>query len=1530
MARGIELAAVLLACLAAATGFPTQFPHGKTLVYNYYGDVKAGIIEPAAYASQFAIAGQLYIKHDTTDPKLSHAYYAVLTNVKTGMHNGNAAHFQRTAIVSPIPDAAKVIQEPFLIINNDKGELQGVKIREDEPGWSKNMKMAMATMLQLDIPNMKLELPVKHHNFLAKENTIQGECWTSYDVHGKLPMTEEHKNKFIITKFGSPKNCSSYNVHQFDHIESEQCSLPREAPVNMASRRVFDVEHQGDNILIKSLVAHGGTNYFPLKGRSEAHYVLNNASFVLENVTSSSEISLPEVDFKDVPITNDFSYKRPEKNYAFNSAVDVTHGRHVVNQDVLITLIKKMLTEAALYLEEHHLEAKEPDFKHGQTINRLLYNMGYMTTESLERVLTDITVDHPTHRDNVMKDIYVGLIPQVGTHASTILVRDLIISQRLNAYDSTLILGNLPMNIRSPSVELLNEMEKMTKPNTNISEPIHERTILCFATMIYRTFENSDNPGTNATLQNYLKNFYEQLIKDDTPYKMRVVYLNAIRNIQIGNIVELLTPIIRGDLQVSEHPVHLRLMAIWSIEKAIANNYHLAHNLLWPIMADYNVPLKLRIAAYDILIRQAPTMTNILHIYWFMVYEKNEHLYNYHHTTIKGFANSVDPCDYQLREFTTKIMRFTKIHEPVSYALSSSYIADSMNDIYGYGEKVRYSTTVSEVTGLPEVIHAELITIEGRKPVSEFAIDLHFEGFDQIFTAYMEKTTNLMGKLNDEKVLNVLKQAATDMPSTKKMHVELIIMRKGRVVSANYFDENSLQKLYETMRHLFEFMATEVKFTKQHVIYTNLYEQQIISEMGLPVVIGTRLPQVASLNFNFTSDKLLSSHKLEADLKLWRHGDYYMSIYNPLMDVWHSIKRSTAIDVSIPIRFIGNFGNRTMKLTVPLLSAEKQETTFGIKIHTKDITTVTEDEADTLKSACPACKHHEIVTKGVEARKYHVDTFDSRDVGLQFSSSIFDCENDIDNVYLKREWLRSVIYDHKNSWNDVFVYSALGISQYIKNLVLSPPMGSCGILTKFQPSTIYPTSHVDFTHRYSVEGNIIGDGEAQNELKRTKANIRGSVEAFATPTNESSRLWDINVNLDFSEGHLNDSVKIQLTRVTPGEKTLKFCVDGEKSYPKVPTDLLKAGIANEETNFNLFVSMVYTDDKEIENVISCPRNESFVNITIKGELTDEQKKSFTHDSVEGLCKKDINNPLKKHPSDIIPKTTHCIDETIRHTTLRKYTAYITHKQVPQSIISGFFEFNDIFDGGVMPHIKYTNERVEPGNIKVEMEFPMNKHVMNTTIVTPYFSYDMMNVHLAVDTYPSRLNGFGPDYEKYLWTPLLDNTRFSLKFLYDYTDNKMKICNLFPKIAQTLDDGEIPYVVPTEWTLALGNYVKKNFAIFIKNVDNKIAMKVFAEDRVVEIIPINGGFQVTIDGELNNVITGEIYVPSNAKSNHIVKVTKENDEVITHLNMQSLFIIQNTNSVTLFVKSELQGAIAGLCGHMTGDQKLKISKEYRLK
>lgn len=58
-------------------------------------------------------------------------------------------------------------------------------------------------------------------------------------------------------------------------------------------------------------------------------------------------------------------------------------------------------------------------------------------------------------------------------------------------------------------------------------------------------------------------------------------------------------------------------------------------------------------------------------------------------------------------------------------------------------------------------------------------------------------------------------------------------------------------------------------------------------------------------------------------------------------------------------------------------------------------------------------------------------------------------------------------------------------------------------------------------------------------LSGKKINIRGTLDAKAASTNESVRSWDMNMNIDMSQGHLVNNVKIQVTRVTPGEKKLK-------------------------------------------------------------------------------------------------------------------------------------------------------------------------------------------------------------------------------------------------------------------------------------------------------------------------------------------------------------------------------------------------------
>jgi len=119
-------------------------------------------------------------------------------------------------------------------------------------------------------------------------------------------------------------------------------------------------------------------------------------------VVPMAETPVSVVNFQNVPIIRDVTFNKPVGNYALHAAEDLTHGRHIVKLDALIPKLKKMLTEAADYLEENHLEAKEPEWKHGQTINRLQHTMSFMDLGSLEQVYNAIQ-DPKTPKEVTMK-----------------------------------------------------------------------------------------------------------------------------------------------------------------------------------------------------------------------------------------------------------------------------------------------------------------------------------------------------------------------------------------------------------------------------------------------------------------------------------------------------------------------------------------------------------------------------------------------------------------------------------------------------------------------------------------------------------------------------------------------------------------------------------------------------------------------------------------------------------------------------------------------------------------------------------------------------------------------------------------------------------------------------------------------------------------------------------------------------------------------------------------------------------------------
>ena len=514
------------------------------------------------------------------------------------------------------------------------------------------------------------------------------------------------------------------------------------------------------------------------------------------------------------------------------------------------------------------------------------------------------------------------------------------------------------------------------------------------------------------------------------------------------------------------------------------------------------------------------------------------------------------------------------------------------------------------------------------------------------------------GSVTNANVLSVLQGAAQNVNLSTELIVDLIVINNGNVVLANNYKPGAMLSMLKDVSRYLNIKDT-IFINTQHITYDHLYEKQVTSDMGLAVVLENRVPILTSLKFNnvLSKDSDPIAMDLHLSAKIWRHGDYSITVYNPMADVWHAIRRATSTDIAIPlnVNIIYNSETRNLTMAFPNLPATKLSIA-GFMAYAKDCVTVNEEDTEALKRSCPTCQNQVVVTSGIAEKKVHQSTFDSEDTGLKLSAAVFDCESKVTRHTLNAEFQRAIFSGLKNDWNQWKVHSILGVRQFLKNLLISPEMGSCGGLLKIEPSIVYPISRIQMSLRSSQE-NVDHTNPSRHFLHSEKYSVHGTLDVIAAFTNTSARSWDLNVNVDLSPEHLKNSAAVHLTRKTPGEKNLKICIEAQKRYSAVPRDLLKLGVTKEETNSSMSITVGRTIGEK------CVTDQTLVTIGVKGELSGDQKNEFTQKVSGGACTADMANPLYVNPLNIVPKTLNCLNEVIKYTTLRKYTIDVAHKKV---------------------------------------------------------------------------------------------------------------------------------------------------------------------------------------------------------------------------------------------------------------------------
>ncbi|XP_015428511.1 PREDICTED: uncharacterized protein LOC107185358 [Dufourea novaeangliae] len=1487
---------VLLGFLAAAHAVPAYIPDGKEVEYTYTIDVKSGLMEPAEFASYFGIDCILRVRQYTNDPVLKNAYYVKLMEVKHKLFTGLAQHDNHPG-VKPLrlDDVARVIESPFVIGFDENGRLKCMKWVNKEEAWSKNIKRSIASMLQLDMVNIFKETPMETHSFITPENTIHGTCQVAYNVQ---PMQDS--NKMVVTKIHDPMNCTNFNYRKYNNIEHGVCQVAEEDGMTTASRRVFDIENTGNGILIKKLVAHAVINYFPWLSRAEAHYLLTNQTLIFNQIVAPQPLVELQTSVP-IPVDTDITFSQPTEHYAVTGDLDVTQGRHEVKLENLQIKLKKLLDEAAGYLKENHIHKKEPEWKHGQTINRILYIMSYMNLKSLEEVHNDIRTPKD-NKEEAMRNIFLSMVPEVGTVAGCLFTRNVVRQKTVSDLTAASMLMKLPMNLKHPQESLLKDMEELLHYGDSVSYEVRKAAILCFSTLLRKTYHD----GTvTPVLKEHLRHFMDGLLNDPS-HEIKVVHLMALRNVHVTEILHLLEPIIRGEKKIPILPDVMRMEAIWAIRDVAADLPEYSYRLLWPIFSNVNLPIQLRTVAYEVLMNQCPSRGMLINMYWVMVYEKNMHLYNYHVDTLKGFAGSENPCLLPVQEMVRKILRFTR-QRSVSGPLSGKFHVESHDHIFGHGEGLKVSLIRDDV-GLPSIGSLDHFTSVARKPANRWGIHWHIDGLPEMLNDInVDIFGSTIHEITSQHVKNLLNTVTKEPKIWNDINAHLMLTWNDKVFMVWHCDKNNWEKVVHDLVWWWNSLVNrDHSVHQQFVLFDDNYEQHVATDFGVPAVLSTKTPVLDSLKLNTVVTREGNNIKMQLKMKYqeWKHGEYFMTIYNPFADVWHGVRRTGTRDVVIAFdwNIVYNNVSKGIKVTSARLPTTEYSVT-GLLTQAKNYVTVLGDENGALTDSCPSCFHIQNVT-GTINRKVHEVDVDSVDTALHFNLGIYNCEGYSTPLPLAA-WLQVLSAD-RDTYADLTKLAQLVIRlrQKVKNDMISSHRASCTNMILVEPSITHLATQVEYSTKFNVEKPSCDEQEI---LDPVKIDIRGTMDVKSHPTNVSINHWDANVNIMLSPGHTNNHVKVMLTRMVPGEKNYKICIDGQKDYPHIhdEQDLLDVTNTKKETTTMITILSGHTTHNR------CDRGETDITVLIKGEDAVDPTDHKVHDHLKHTCQRDTEISALQTEEDHIPKTWACIQNAMIHMTLRKYTIDIVPKKMPKIVGVWAHITQDVVRAIFPSHLHFTSELAPEGTAKIILDYSIPLPKLDVTVNRDCHTYQLLQLP------------FGHN----VWHMLMDNVHFSAPAMLQIVNERSKICTVHPQVTLAFNNMSKPVTVPSEWTPVVTPIAseKKLFTLFTKSMpNNRLAILFAVGDHKIQIEHGDSNVIVTVDDKVIQDPRNGIVVPPNSANSYTLKLSRGYKHWAIQTTKVPISIFYTPNSISVLLSADYQGHVQGLCGSMNSHSHVQMA------
>ncbi|XP_063225617.1 uncharacterized protein LOC134532740 [Bacillus rossius redtenbacheri] len=1334
------LAAGLLAVAASAD------------VFHYQASVWTGTSVAMTTLSRWSIRGRVTVVGDRV--QVTH------TNVSVYSRTGTSTpeHYY-----VPLPKEASQLEQPF-VLRYDGGKLAGLSVVSGEAVWAVNMKRGLASLLHLE--HDALLTPV----LTAEENLLHGVCTVEYTSY---PM----ENITLVRKFVDHEMCSKPPQKILGNCVPILCSDNPQTAVRSSSDAAYRTRVRDGTVELLSVVAVSRTYYHLLRSHA-SHVITANQSLekeVEEDHTSS--IKIPD-NMTHVGMT----FELPSK--------DLTQGRHPESQQSVYIRVSRALDELSGDLDRLQVGA-DPDEHHRSLVASAVDLLLLADAGTLRRLFHHLDLG-TSYRQETARNIFVDILPKVGSHESALVMRDLIIDKKVRNTTAIYFLTYLPFYVREPTEDLLGEMQALLTVAKDSTYDVKSAMVLSFSNLVSKTCKEACSP---ETLDYYIRYFLD-CFTGNKKYQDQVLCLDALANIEAGSVFAYLASIGGGRAALpSPHAHHLRYRALWAAASGASSHPDQVRKLCWPVLTNRSEPLDLRVAALTTLAISDPAPGMFANLFSYMQGERDAHLYYHYHTMLRSLADTTFPCYKELGSLARKFLPVAR--EPVEELWGSgNYILDFSDAEQQFGSVAHLLMVANKRTGLPNVLHLFLGTHASDHITSRTELLVRMEGVEIIVKEKLMHIFNSTSSI--PQLMGLLDKLDLRPVAAERLHIELALNLQGLTVLSQV---TNLSNWKELLKELWALTTT------QFGAHLNHQQSQVVLlngryfPTGAGTLVATRARAVGLTSLRGDVAWSPGSLLTDVDVSMFHSTVYEMTTFNPILNMWQAAEMHQTVRGHLIINNRLDVSPSHFKLSL----YRPTGSSAGLVWHSRTKVSVKGREAArTLRSLCPECDTVlDVVTGNKGEKTKQILNIPIPDAGSRLQVHVLQCDM-CPNEGSTASMLLSVL--DKNTKNYRVLPSSrpyLVLLHFAVHALVAPPGDIAGYSVQLV-STHNELTKLELTARLDVSSYLETRGDGPVHFK--------TLLAHNTLHNDTSLwAWEMTGQLTVPLQFDSYSIDAELTKYAVGKPTYSVCV-------QLGTELQKS---EEEFSLRSLLSNVLKSRGTVSwgrlgnDTLSCPDGGGRLEVAVAAETSHEQKEAISAADrwPYNTCPQANEEPFS-YSGDMMFLDPECSQIISELSTPRAVTATIKYTTV---------ENEDTINS--LPHSAGSQTK----KLDITAEFPLSRHEMELT-VNDYQVSSSMGATLVLPWLSRKL------------LPAADSISS------DWTHT----CIINASNVRTYDNAFIKTAVPTCYIVGTAERTQNpTFSVMVRTRpgSNQLALKIYSGSNYIEITSRDGCTTIVVNDKL---------------------------------------------------------------------------------